>query len=91
MKTLLLTFMFVIMSMAIPLETAFSQTYVQGYYRSDGTYVAPHWRSSPNRSYNDNWSVKPNYNPYKGKSGTRNPTWNNQNPYRDPYKYNLYR
>ena len=59
---------------------AFADTYVRGYYRSDGTYVEPHYRSSPNRSYNDNWSVSPNVNPYTGERGTRSPTWNDQPP-----------
>ncbi len=28
---------------------------VRGYYRSDGTYVRPHIRSSPNQSRSDNY------------------------------------
>ena len=34
--------------------TAFSQTYVNGYYRSDGTYVRGHYRSAPNNTKTDN-------------------------------------
>ncbi len=63
---------------------SFSDTYVRGYTRQDGTYVAPHYRSSPNRSYNDNWSVRPNVNPYTGKRGTRSPTFNDRPP-SNPY------
>lgn len=48
-------------------------THVQGHFRSDGTYVQPHYRSNPNTSTYDNWSVKPNVNPYTGQAGTRNP------------------
>lgn len=59
---------------------ALADTYVRGYYRSDGTYVTPHWRSSPDGSYNNNWSVSPNVNPYTGKRGTRSPTWNDRPP-----------
>ncbi len=59
---------------------AFADTYVRGYYRRDGTYVQPHYRSSPNKSYNDNWSVRPNVNPYTGQRGTRSPTWNDKRP-----------
>ena len=55
--------------------------YVRGYMKRDGTYVSPHWRSSPNSSYNDNWSVRPNINPYTGQLGTRSPTFNDQSPY----------
>lgn len=46
---------------------------VRGYYRKDGTYVKPHYRSSANSTVWDNWSTKGNTNPYTGKSGTINP------------------
>ena len=36
--------------------TAVAQVQVRGYTRSDGTYVAPHTRSSPNNSTYDNRS-----------------------------------
>ena len=43
-----------------------------GYVRRDtGTYVAPHRATNPNRTRLDNYSTRPNYNPYKGKTGTR--------------------
>ena len=60
---------------------AWSQdTYVRGYFRSDGTYVQPHYRSAPDNSFNNNWSVSPNVNPYTGQRGTRQPTWNDRAP-----------
>ena len=59
---------------------AFADTYVRGYYRKDGTYVQPHYKSSPDRSYNNNWSVSPNVNPYTGRRGTRSPTYNDRPP-----------
>ena len=37
---------------------ALAQTHVHGYYRTDGTYVQPHWRSSPNNITYDNWSTR---------------------------------
>ena len=43
--------------------------YVEGYFRKDGTYVRGHYRSSPDKSFNNNWSTKGNYNPYTGKKG----------------------
>jgi hypothetical protein len=46
---------------------------VRGYIRKDGTYVAPHWRSAPDSSVNNNWSTSPNVNPYTGQQGTRAP------------------
>lgn len=47
------------------------QVYVNGYYRSNGTYVQPHYRTSPNNTVYDNWSTYPNVNPYTGNVGTR--------------------
>jgi len=40
---------------AIPTFEADAQTCVRGYYRSDGTYVRPHVRSSPNSTTADNY------------------------------------
>lgn len=62
-------------------QVAWAQdVYVDGYYRDNGTYVQPHYRSAPDNSYNNNWSVSPNVNPYTGQQGTRAPTWNDQAP-----------
>lgn len=47
---------------------------VNGYYRSNGTYVAPHYRSSRDGYHNNNWSVEGNVNPYNGNRGTK-PRW----------------
>ena len=44
---------------------------VDGYFKSNGTYVQPHYRSSPNSTKSDNWSTIGNTNPYTGKQGTR--------------------
>jgi len=44
---------------------------VRGYVRKDGTYVAPHRQSNPDKSFNNNWSTNPNINPYTGERGTR--------------------
>jgi TPR repeat protein len=48
-----------------------AQVKVRGYTRKDGTYVAPHMRSSPNGTKADNWSTRGNINPYTGKEGTK--------------------
>lgn len=48
-----------------------ADTYVDGYYRSNGTYVAPHYRTDKNSTVYDNWSTYPNINPYTGKKGYR--------------------
>lgn len=47
-------------------------TRVNGYYRKNGTYVAPYFRSDRNSTKFDNYSTKGNINPYTGKKGTVN-------------------
>lgn len=42
---------------------------VKGYYRSNGVYVAPHYRSSKDGYHNNNWSVEGNVNPHTGRPG----------------------
>jgi len=44
-----------------------AQVHVDGYYRSNGTYVEPHYRSSPDGNPYNNYSYPGNYNPYTGK------------------------
>ena len=51
--------------------TANADVYVRGYYRNNGSYVQPHYRSNPDSSFSNNWSTHPNTNPYTGKQGTR--------------------
>ncbi len=50
---------------------SFADDYVDGYFKRDGTYVAPHYRSSPNTTNIDNYSTSGNQNPYTGSSGSR--------------------
>ena len=51
---------------------AFSGSHgVKGYIKKDGTYVAPHRQTNPNKTQRDNWSSKPNVNPYSGKEGSK--------------------
>ena len=58
-------------------SSAVAQVAVRGHTRSDGTYVQGHYRSNPNNTTTDNWSVRPNVNPYTGQRGTRPATDNN--------------
>ncbi|PZM86328.1 hypothetical protein DLH72_01165 [Candidatus Gracilibacteria bacterium] len=82
---------------------AFADTWVNGYYKKNGTYVQGHWRSDRNGSKYDNWSTKGNYNPYTGKAGTHKvdgysnynyytPSYNSYNNYNSytPSYYNSY-
>lgn len=43
--------------------------YTRGYVKSNGTYVAPTYKTIPNKIKFDNYSAKGNYNPYSGKKG----------------------
>lgn len=44
---------------------------VNGHVKKNGTYVQPHRATNPNNTKRDNWSSKPNTNPYTGKPGTK--------------------
>jgi len=48
-----------------------SSTYVNGYTRSNGTYVQSYYRTMPNSTRNDNYSTIGNINPYTGTAGTK--------------------
>lgn len=50
-----------------------SPVHVSGYMRSNGTFVTPSYRTAPNATKADNWSSKPNVNPYTGQPGTKDP------------------
>ncbi len=77
MKKLLSIIAFVIFAGSLFVGSAEARvTRVNGYTRSNGTYVAPYYRTSPNSTRFDNYSTRGNYNPYTGKKG-----------YVSPYKY----
>jgi hypothetical protein len=46
---------------------------VKGHVTKDGTYVVPHRATNPNGTKTDNYSSKPNTNPYTGKAGKLDP------------------
>lgn len=83
-----------IAAIAVLSTAALADTYVEGYVRSDGTYVAPHYRSEANSNLYDNYSSKGNSNPYTGQRGSeRNefssqPSYNSSNPYAPSYQQN---
>lgn len=58
---------------ALVAVSAFADEYVQGYIRKDGTYVAPHHRTTPDSNPYNNYSTQGNINPYTGQQGTVNP------------------
>ena len=63
---------------------AMADVHVRGHYRSNGTYVQPHYRSSPNGTTLDNYSTKGNVNPYTGQAGTVDPYKIDAQPYSLP-------
>lgn len=48
-----------------------AQTRVRGYVRKDGIYVVPHYRSTADNRFWNNWSTSGNINPYTGRLGTK--------------------
>ncbi len=70
MKTLILALAILAVS---AVATAQQDQSVNGYYRSNGTYVQPYHRSAPDNTRTDNYSTRGNVNPYTGAAGTQNP------------------
>lgn len=68
MKTIALA---ITLLLAATAASAQASTHVNGYTRSNGTYVPSHERSGGNSTQSDNWSTKGNTNPYTGQAGTR--------------------
>ncbi len=44
---------------------------VNGYSKSNGTYVAHHYKTTNNNAQKDNYIINQNYNYHNGKTGTR--------------------
>ena len=47
---------------------------VKGYTKKNGTYVAAHRKTGPDKSKANNYSSKGNVNPNTGKEGTKDPS-----------------
>ncbi len=52
-----------------------SPVHVDGYTETDGTYVQPHYRTSPDSSSLNNWGSEGNINPFTGEEGSREPAY----------------
>ena len=46
-------------------------TSTKGYIKKNGTYVAPHYKTAPDKTKNNNYSTRGNANPMTGKEGTK--------------------
>ena len=78
---LLVTFFMSAVIFSLPSQSYANDIWVKPYFRSNGTMVQPHLRTSPNRSTFDNYSTRGNSNPYTGKIGS-------VDPYRGSYRSN---
>lgn len=58
-----------------------ADVYVNGYTRSNGTYVVPHYRSAPNSTVTDNYTYVGNANPNTGEVGTNHYRNSPSSPY----------
>lgn len=66
-------FLLIAAALAAMSSASYAQVHVDGYTRSNGTYVEPYYRSTPNSTPSDNYSTKGNSNPYTGQAGTHDP------------------
>jgi hypothetical protein len=82
----LLTFTTLCALIFLPLSTE-AYVKVKGYYRKDGTYVAPHVRSNPNGLKYDNYGYTPSQGLYNDTYGTRGTTWDTPTYITDPDYY----
>ncbi|MEA2067075.1 MAG: hypothetical protein U9O65_08310 [Thermotogota bacterium] len=82
MKKLFLALAFIFLFSSI----GFADVWVDGYYRSDGTYVQGYYRSDPNNTVRDNYDYKGNINPYTGEEGSNHYRNNPSSEYYSPYK-----
>lgn len=73
MKKLVTLFLGLLLAFGASFAVASAAVYVNGYYKSNGTYVAPHYRSSPDGNPYNNYSYPGNTNPYTGVTATGNP------------------
>lgn len=66
-------------------------THVEGYTTKNGTYVQPHYRTTPDSNPYNNWSTQGNVTPYTGQLGTHNASPpNNFGTGQGQPQYNLY-
>ena len=79
MKKLILSILISLVLVGI----SYADTWVNGYTRSNGTYVPGHYRSSPNSNVTDNFSFKGNVNPYTGSTGSNYYRNSPSSPYYD--------
>jgi len=68
-------------------QISYAYVSVKGYYKSNGTYVAPYVRSNPNGLKYDNYSYTPSQGLYNKTYGTRGAEWDTPTYITDPNYY----
>ncbi|PLR65987.1 hypothetical protein [Bacillus sp. UMB0893] len=86
------TFILLVLLMLGSASQVYADVYVKGYFRNNGTYVQPHYRSNPDGLFSNNFSTFGNTNPYTGQLGTkRYPEYNynssSYSNYLNPFSY----
>jgi len=61
------------LTLAVACSVSAADTHVRQYTKKNGTTVAPHHRTAPDKTKANNYSTKGNMNPYTGKKGTVDP------------------
>jgi hypothetical protein len=68
------TLVIALVAFCLPVVAALgADVYVKGYYRKNGTYVQPHYRSGPDGNPYNNYSFPGNVNPYTGEIAKGDP------------------
>jgi hypothetical protein len=81
MKKIIAGLLIAALTFSLSSVPAFALVHVKGFYSPKrSTYVAPYYRTSPDRTRLNNYSTKGNVNPFTGKKG-----------YKSPYSYKIYR
>lgn len=75
------------LSLGIFTNTVDAYVSVDGYYKANGTYVAPYVRSNPNGVKYDNYGYTPSQGLYNSTYGTRGSSWDTPTYITDPNYY----
>lgn len=87
MKRILFLSIIIFSTLLIGINSAYAYVSVKGYYRSNGTYVAPYVRSNPNGLKYDNYGYKPSQGLYNSSYGTKGAYWDTPTYVTDPNYY----
>lgn len=75
MKTLILILAGVLITLMGYSQSNSNVRYQSGYYKSNGTYVQPHYKTVNNSTNHDNFKTQPNTNTYTNSKGSVAPDY----------------